>query len=347
MADRAADIRRERPTRGSSRRGPSPAQSASGSAAGRTSRSRCEARCASPSGARMSGFEAVACTRLMPPMCDTEISRQAELRLPSQARHFERRRRTERLPVVDEQRPLAVGFGQQGQQRVDVLPRQIDDRQTESSSPAVRQLLVPAEVVRELARKIETLLGEPHLDGCRRRATSRPRSSPPIAAASPSSFQGLAGCAECLIRQMPLSLIRKNDVACALSGLLADPAEHVDERRAELVARHPGLSAGPSCMTGAGQTGRDDEHRLFERAERRRRVRAGVAESARTRSRCPARTRRVRRSVSADISGYCNRSASRDVRHEDSGSRRRPRSSDPAARLRPVEAIELARRSSG
>mgnify|MGYP003693962767 CR=1 FL=1 len=161
--------------------------------------------------------------------------------------------------------------------------------QKDRRAGTVRDLPVPDEVVGPLPREIEPLLVEPVLERLWPRSTSRPRSSPPSAAAAGSEAPALPGCAQCLIRNVPSSLIRKNDTACALSMLLAERARMLMSG-AENRSLPSSFFAGTSCIVDlAGQPGGDDEDGFLERAERRRLVRAGVADRARRRSTCRAR----------------------------------------------------------
>ncbi len=73
---------------------------------------------------------------------------------------LDKRRGTELAPVVNDQRVFSFWMRKENHECVDILPRAIDDGEEEGRAGDVGDLSVPAQVVRILAGKVETAVGD-------------------------------------------------------------------------------------------------------------------------------------------------------------------------------------------
>ena len=188
--------------------------------------------------------------------------------------------RAERPPVVDDQRVLPLGVRQQDHQRVDVLPGAVDDGEKERRARDVRDLRVPAEVVRVLAREVEPAAGNLHLH---RRGGGDPVALGPVGPARREVLELRQRLAPAGRLQQPDPVIIDHEKMrrLAVVGAAGGACHGVEERRAQL-APAAGRRQGPVVGRDPGHARRhEDEDGLLHLAERRRGVRALVRQLAR------------------------------------------------------------------
>ena len=200
-----------------------------------------------PSGAGTSGDTKPPRTRLRPPIGWYGIGSTSPIFEASQAAYSTAPRGRNGRQSSMNSGALPVRLRQEDQQHVDVLARVVDDRQEAGRAGRVGVLRVPAQVEGPLARELEAPVIDLALD--------RVRVGDPVVLGAvlparrdlPEQLHRLA-LLRALISQMPSSLIMNNDVAWALSALLA--ARPVTCRNGVPSSFPPsGLSIGPSCMT--------------------------------------------------------------------------------------------------
>ncbi|MFJ5974895.1 hypothetical protein [Streptomyces sp. NPDC093060] len=163
------------------------------------------------------------------------------------------------VAVVDERGPGPVRLGEQVHQAVDVLVREVDDRQEDGAARQVGQHAVGVEVGREVAHAlgdVQAVVQDPHL-------------GLPSPLDQRAGLEGGVRGRRQLAQIVGATVVDHEEVgALRVVGAACRPAEHVEVRLG-----HDGLAVArilerPVRHGEPGAAGEGDQHRLLQLAER-------------------------------------------------------------------------------